>query len=69
MDKTNQNNLIRGLSLFIGDVRNCQSKEQEKSVVLKEMAKIRQKFLKGNLSPYDRKKYVWKLIYAHILGY
>lgn len=21
------------------------------------------------MSPYDRKKYVWKLIYAHILGY
>jgi len=33
------------------------------------MAKIRQKFLKGGLSIYDRKKYVWKLIYAHILGY
>lgn len=33
------------------------------------MAKIRQKFLKGGLSPYDRKKYVWKLIYTHILGY
>jgi AP-2 complex subunit alpha len=33
------------------------------------MAKIRSKFLKGSLSIYDRKKYVWKLIYAHILGY
>jgi len=33
------------------------------------MAKIRQKFLKGGLTVYDRKKYVWKLIYTHILGY
>jgi AP-2 complex subunit alpha len=33
------------------------------------MAKVRQKFLKGGLAPFDRKKYIWKLIYAHILGY
>lgn len=33
------------------------------------MAKIRAKFTKGGLSAYDCKKYVWKLIYAHILGY
>ena len=33
------------------------------------MAKVRAKFLKGGLSAYDRKKYIWKLIYAHILGY
>lgn len=35
----------------------------------KEMAKIRQKFQNKGLSGYDKKKYVWKLIYAHILGY
>lgn len=28
-----QNTVIRGLSLFIGDVRNCSSKEQEEKVV------------------------------------
>jgi AP-2 complex subunit alpha len=55
--------------MFIGDIRNCQSKDQEAKVVHTEMAKIRQKFLKGGLSVYDRKKYVWKMIYAHILGY
>jgi AP-2 complex subunit alpha len=33
------------------------------------MAKVREKFLKGGLSPHERKKYIWKLIYAHILGY
>ena len=67
MDKKNE--VIRGLSLFIGDIRNCQNREQEEKVVQKELAKIRKKFLKGNLSPYDRRKYVWKLIYSHILGY
>lgn len=64
-----QTKVIRGLSLFIGDVRSCSSKTQEEKVVQKEMAHVRQKFLKGGLSPYDRKKYIWKLIYAHILGY
>lgn len=33
------------------------------------MAKIRQKFQNAGLSLYDKKKYVWKLIYSHILGY
>ena len=33
------------------------------------MAKIRTKFQNKGLSGYDKKKYVWKLIYAHILGY
>ena len=33
------------------------------------MAKIREKFLKGGMAPVERKKYIWKLIYAHILGY
>ena len=61
--------VMRGLSLFIGDVRNCQSREQEQKVVDKEMAKIRKKFTNKGLSGYDKKKYVWKLIYMHILGY
>lgn len=64
-----QTGVIRGLSLFIGDIRSCASKAQEEKLVQKEMAKIRQKFLKGGLSAFDRKKYIWKLIYAHILGY
>ena len=64
-----KNDAIRGLSLFIGDIRNCQNKEQEDKVVQTEMAKIRSKFLRGNLQTYDRRKYIWKLIYAHILGY
>ena len=60
---------IRGLSIFVGDIRACQNKEQEIKVVHKEMAKIRQKFQNAGLSLYDKKKYVWKLIYSHILGY
>ena len=33
------------------------------------MAKIRQKFQNRGLSGYDKKKYIWKLIYIYILGY
>ena len=64
-----KNDAIRGLSLFIGDIRNTSNRDQEEKVVHTELAKIRARFLKGNLSPYDRRKYIWKLIYAHILGY
>lgn len=36
----------------------------------KEMAKIRAKFTgTKSLSPYDRRKYVWKMVYMHMLGY
>ena len=28
-----KNDAIRGLSLFIGDIRNCSNKEQEEKVV------------------------------------
>lgn len=35
---------IRGLQVFIGDIRACQNKEQETKRVDKELAKIRAKF-------------------------
>ena len=61
---------MRGLNTFITDIRHCQNKEQEQKRVEKELAKIRQKFAQNKaLSGYHRKKYVWKLLYIHILGY
>ncbi|BDA41202.1 AP-2 complex subunit alpha-1 [Coccomyxa sp. Obi] len=61
---------MRGLQVFIADIRNCQSKEQEKARVDKELGKIRKKFASGNaITEYDRKKYVWKLLYIFMLGY
>lgn len=56
------------------------SQEDERKRVDKELANIRKNFTpKGgkmsedgsnpNLSSYQRKKYVWKLVYIHILGY
>ena len=61
---------MKGLTSFVSDIRNCSSKEAEKKRVEKEMAKIRVKFSNDQtLSGYDRKKYVWKLLYAFMLGY
>jgi len=71
----------RGLQNFISDLRNAKSKEEESNRVERELAKIRRKFAAGlssktttdganaTLSSYQRKKYVWKLVYIHVLGY
>lgn len=61
---------MKGLNQFIADIRNCQNKEAESKRVEKEMAKIRQKFTKDQaLDGYQKKKYVWKLLYMMTLGY
>jgi len=69
----------RGLQNFISDLRNAKSKEEESRRVDKELANIRKKFSQphskhklissNDLSSYQRKKYVWKLVYIHVLGY
>jgi hypothetical protein len=61
---------MRGLTLFIGDLRNAQTKEQEDKRVAKELAHIRNTFKTDKkMDGYDRKKYVAKLLYIHLLGY
>lgn len=61
---------MRGLSVFISDVRNCQNKEQERLRVDKELGNIRTRFkTEKGLTPYEKKKYVWKMLYIYMLGY
>ncbi|CAI0398119.1 unnamed protein product [Linum tenue] len=61
---------MRGLSVFISDVRNCQNKEQERLRVDKELGNVRTRFKhEKGLSPYEKKKYVWKMLYIYMLGY
>eukprot|EP00322_Chrysochromulina_rotalis_P022706 CAMPEP_0115844158 /NCGR_PEP_ID=MMETSP0287-20121206/8689_1 /TAXON_ID=412157 /ORGANISM="Chrysochromulina rotalis, Strain UIO044" /LENGTH=666 /DNA_ID=CAMNT_0003297885 /DNA_START=53 /DNA_END=2050 /DNA_ORIENTATION=+ len=61
---------MRGLTVFISDLRNCTNPDQEKKRVEKEMAHIRQKFTtESNMNGYNRKKYVWKILYMYMLGY
>jgi AP-2 complex subunit alpha len=60
----------RGLQNFISDIRNCESKEEERARVDKELANIRQKFAaSSSLNSYQKKKYVWKMCYIYMLGY
>ncbi|KAJ9540436.1 hypothetical protein OSB04_026942 [Centaurea solstitialis] len=61
---------MRGLSVFISEIRNCQNKEQERLRVDKELGNIRTRFKnEKGLTPYDKKKYVWKMLYIFMLGY
>ena len=46
--------VMKGLTVFIGDIRNCQNKEQEEKGVEKELAKIRKKFTNKGLSGYEK---------------
>lgn len=61
---------IRGLAVFISDIRNCKSKEAEIKRINKELANIRSKF-KGDkaLDGYQKKKYVCKLLFIFLLGH
>ncbi|KJH48908.1 adaptin region [Dictyocaulus viviparus] len=60
---------MRGLAVFISDIRNCKSKEAEMKRINKELANIRSKF-KGDktLDGYQKKKYVCKLLFIFLLG-
>ena len=61
---------MRGLNQFISDIRECKDKDSQTKRVEEQLAKIREKFTtQKGLNAYQRKKYVWKLLYIHILGY
>ncbi|KAI9363390.1 Adaptor protein complex AP-2 alpha subunit [Zopfochytrium polystomum] len=60
---------MRGLTVFIADLRNCRARDLEEKRVNKEMANIRAKFKDSGLNGYQKKKYVAKLIYMYILGW
>ncbi|KAI4334294.1 hypothetical protein L6164_019004 [Bauhinia variegata] len=61
---------MRGLSVFISDIRNCQNKEAERLRVDKELGNVRTRFKnEKGLTHYEKKKYVWKMLYIYMLGY
>ena len=60
---------MKGLVQFIADLRNSRAQEAEAKRVNAELANIRQKFRDPNLSGYNQKKYICKLIYIYTLGY
>lgn len=61
---------MRGLAVFISDIRNCKSKEAELKRINKELANIRSKFNSDKaLDGYQKKKYVCKLLFIFLLGH
>jgi AP-2 complex subunit alpha len=61
---------MRGLHLFIADIRECKSSEAEFKRINKELANIRAKFGdKKALDGYQKKKYVCKLLFIFLLGH
>ncbi|PRW60941.1 AP-2 complex subunit alpha-1-like [Chlorella sorokiniana] len=61
---------IRGLKAYIQDIRNCSTKEAERERVDKELGKIRKKYTSDKaMTAYDKRKYMWKLLYTRLLGY
>lgn len=60
---------MRGLRKFILEILDLQAEEEKYKRVQKELANIKKNFGKSDLSAYDRKKYVAKLLYIHLMGY
>jgi AP-2 complex subunit alpha len=62
---------MRGLKNFIKEIREVSdNRDAEVKRVELELSKIRAKFKSSaNLTPYDRKKYVCKLLFIFMLGY
>lgn len=60
---------MKGLTQFIADLRNSRAQEDEDKRINAELVNIQKQFLTPNLSGYQRKKYVCKLIYIYVLGH
>lgn len=59
---------MKGLTQFIVDLRNSHDVEEERKRINVEINNIHSKFA-GGLNSYQKKKYICKLIYIHLLGY
>lgn len=58
---------MKGLTQFIMDLRAAQDATEERKRINVEIRNIRTKF-ESSLTSYQQKKYVYKLIYIHLLG-
>ncbi|QSL66123.1 hypothetical protein MERGE_000498 [Pneumocystis wakefieldiae] len=63
------NKSMRGLEVFISDLKNSKTPQDEEQRVNQELANIRNKFKVGHLNSYQKKKYICKLLYIYILGW
>ncbi|KTW28026.1 hypothetical protein T552_01888 [Pneumocystis carinii B80] len=63
------NKSMRGLTVFISDLKNSKTCQHEEERINQELANIRNKFKVGHLNSYQKKKYICKLLYIYILGW
>lgn len=59
---------MKGLTQFITDLRNSHDYDEERKRIAVEINNIRSK-LPTSLNSYQKKKYICKLIYIHLLGF
>ena len=61
---------MKGLTVFITDIRSCKSKEEERARINIELAKIRMKLKSQKIyTTYHKKKYICKLIFIFLMGH
>eukprot|EP01084_Bolivina_argentea_P093622 168359_1 len=60
---------FRGLTNFIGDIRQCTTNLEEKELIDEEVIKIENAFKNDNIGSYYNMKYIWKILYISLLGY
>jgi len=59
----------RGVSNFVAAIKKCKTAEAERERIDEELAKIRNCFSKTHVKEYDKRKYMWKIMYMYMLGY
>jgi len=59
----------RGVSNFVAELKKCKNPDEEQQRIDEELAKIRKCFSKTHVTPYNKKKYMWKIMYMYMLGY
>ena len=58
---------MRGLAVFISDIRNCKSKEAEVKRINKELANIRSKFKVSKFKPIKSSIYKYILLLTFLI--
>ena len=58
---------MRGLAVFISDIRNCKSKEAEVKRINKELANIRSKFKVSKFEPIKSSIYKYILLFTFVI--
>jgi len=59
----------RGVRKFVEALKKCKNSDEERHLIDEELAKIRNCFSKTHVKHYNKKKYMWKIMYMYMLGY